>query len=58
MKRIVLSLYIVLATFWLNAQVAINKDGSQPNNSAMLYIKATDAGLLIPRMTQAQGVIS
>jgi hypothetical protein len=40
--------------FQLNAQnVAINTDGSTPDNSAMLDIKSTDKGLLIPRMAQA-----
>ncbi len=36
------------------AQVGINTDGSQPDNSAMLDVKSTDKGILIPRMTQAQ----
>lgn len=34
--------------------VAINNDGSQPASSAMLDIKSTSKGLLIPRMTAAQ----
>jgi hypothetical protein len=34
--------------------VAINADGSTPDNSAMLDIKSTTKGLLIPRMTTAQ----
>jgi len=38
----------------LNAQVAINTDGSAPDNSAMLDIKSTTKGLLIPRMTNSQ----
>jgi len=36
------------------AQVAINTDNSMPDNSAMLDVKSTTNGLLIPRMTQAQ----
>jgi len=36
------------------SQVAINTDGSSPDNSAMLDIKSTSKGLLAPRMTQAQ----
>ncbi len=44
--------------FWLpfliHAQISINTDGSAPDNSAMLDIKSTDKGLLIPRMTQSQ----
>jgi trimeric autotransporter adhesin len=38
----------------VNAQVAINTDGSVPDNSAMLDVKSTAKGLLLPRMTQAQ----
>lgn len=36
------------------AQVALNMDGTSPDNSAMLDIKNTAKGLLIPRMTLAQ----
>ena len=36
------------------AQVAINTDGTSPDASAMLDIKSTVRGLLIPRMTTAQ----
>jgi uncharacterized protein (TIGR02145 family) len=35
----------------LVAQVAITEDGSLPDNSAMLDIKSSTRGLLIPRMT-------
>jgi trimeric autotransporter adhesin len=35
-------------------QVAINTDGSQPNSSAMLDVKSTVKGFLLPRMTTAQ----
>lgn len=34
--------------------VSINKDGSTPNSSAMLDVSATDAGMLLPRMTESQ----
>jgi uncharacterized protein (TIGR02145 family) len=34
-----------------HAQVGINTDGSQPDNSAMLDVKSGDKGILIPRMT-------
>jgi len=36
----------------LCAQVAINTDGSLPDPSAILDIKSTDKGVLIPRMTE------
>jgi len=34
--------------------VAINADGTNPDNSAMLDIKSTTKGILVPRMTTAQ----
>jgi hypothetical protein len=33
--------------------VAINQDGADADVSAMLDVKSTSAGMLIPRMTQA-----
>ena len=39
---------------FLNAQVGINTDNSDPDASAMLDIKSTDKGVLIPRMTTSQ----
>jgi hypothetical protein len=36
------------------AQVAVNTDGSLPNNSAILDVKSTTKGMLIPRMTFAE----
>ena len=38
----------------LAQNTGINADGSLPNTSAMLDVKSTNKGLLIPRMTQAQ----
>ncbi len=52
-----LILFTLLLTISFNnlyAQVGINNDGSNPDNSAMLDVKSTDKGILIPRMTQAQ----
>ncbi|MEZ5082107.1 MAG: tail fiber domain-containing protein [Bacteroidales bacterium] len=40
--------------FAQNQGVAINSDGSQADASAMLDIKSSDGGVLIPRMTQAE----
>ena len=37
-----------------NSQVAVNTDGSTPNASAMLDVKSTTKGLLVPRMTSAE----
>ena len=43
------------ATMTAKAQnVGINTDASTPDNSAMLDVKSTDKGMLIPRMTEAQ----
>jgi hypothetical protein len=36
------------------AQVAINDDGSQPSNKAVLDVKSTTKGMHLPRMTSAQ----
>ncbi|MEI6748882.1 MAG: hypothetical protein WCM93_06955, partial [Bacteroidota bacterium] len=47
--------FILILQIQLFAQnVGINDDGSTPNNSAMLDVKSTGKGLLIPRMTQTQ----
>jgi len=53
MKKIVLLLLVIIS---LNAQsqVAINSDGSVPDNSAMLDVKSTSKGVLVPRMTISQ----
>jgi len=53
MKKIYL---LILSLVWLSSysQVAINTDGSSPDNSAMLDVKSTAKGLLAPRMTSAQ----
>ena len=44
----------------LFSQVAVNTDGSAPDNSAMLEVKSTTKGMLIPRMTltERNGIIS
>ena len=48
----VLSAVIFTTTTAQNA--AINADGATPDNSAMLDVKSTTKGILIPRMTAAQ----
>jgi hypothetical protein len=56
MKKV--ALLVISSLLLLNpnlyAQVAINTDGSSPDNSAMLDVKSSDKGLLIPRLTTAQ----
>ncbi|MEZ5083995.1 MAG: hypothetical protein R2750_11185 [Bacteroidales bacterium] len=55
MKKQVFTILIItvlsLGTF---AQVSINTDGTDPDESAMLDIKSTDKGMLIPRMNETQ----
>ncbi len=49
-----LLLFGILFSSNIFAQVAINSDGSAPTAGAMLDIKSTTSGLLIPRMTELQ----
>jgi len=54
-KIIFVYLILTLTTFTVFSQnVGINDDGSSPDQSAMLDIKSTRKGLLIPRMTESQ----
>ncbi len=50
----IVMLSLLLVTFTLRAQVAINADGSQANAHAILDVKSNDKGMLIPRMTTAE----
>jgi microcystin-dependent protein len=55
MKTFYLFFLLVLVSAISFAQnVGINSDGSAPNASAMLDVKSTSGGILIPRMTEAQ----
>src|ERR1700722_13772452 len=55
MKKLLYLLVILLATHTAAiAQVGLNTDGSNPDSSAMLDIKSTTQGILIPRMTSTQ----
>jgi len=56
MKKIKILMVLIATTAYtgMSAQVAINTDGTGIDNSAMLHLKSTDKGLLIPRMTQAE----
>lgn len=53
MKTII---YFFLLLSWcsVTAQVGINTDGSTPDASALLDLKSSDKGLLLPRLTSAQ----
>jgi hypothetical protein len=54
MKKYFLSLAIMLPSIMIAQSVSINTDGSQPDNTAMLDVKSSTKGLLIPRMTTLQ----
>ncbi len=55
MKQLIISLGVLLILSQnVKSQVSINADGTSPDNSAMLDVKSTSQGLLIPRMTMAQ----
>ncbi len=55
MKKLSLAIAILLLFgSALYAQVSINNDNSEPDNSAMLDVKSTTKGMLIPRMTQSE----
>ncbi len=49
-----LILLVFLTSFFSNAQVGISTDGSNPDASAMLDVKSTEKGILIPRMTYSE----
>jgi hypothetical protein len=53
MKNLLFLLFAAMGMI-AHSQVAINTDGSLPDNSAMLDIKSTVKGMLLPRMTMAQ----
>ncbi|MEI7525869.1 MAG: FISUMP domain-containing protein [Mariniphaga sp.] len=56
MKTAILSILFLLVTTvaGFSQNVGINADGTPPGNSAMLDVKSTSKGFLLPRMTQAQ----
>ncbi len=54
MNTTILTTLLVLLSLGLSAQLSINTDGSDPDGSAMLDVKSTTHGMLVPRMTSAQ----
>jgi hypothetical protein len=52
--KVLLLICLLVIGICIQAQVAINTDGSAPDNSAMLDIKSTSKGVLIPRMSLTQ----
>ena len=56
--KIIISLVVsCIISFNNYAQVAITEDSSNPDTSAMLDIKSTTKGVLIPRMTSAERLL-
>lgn len=53
MKNLIILLFLAIGMF-AHTQVAINTDGSLPDNSAIFDAKSINKGVLLPRMTQAQ----
>ncbi len=47
---------MILITLESNAQVAINTDGAAPNGSAMLDVKSSNRGILIPRIAGTNSI--
>jgi len=45
---------LLILTVQLSAQVSVNTDGSQPDNSSMLDVKSIAKGMLVPRMSAAE----
>jgi len=56
MKITILTTVLVILSLGLSAQVSVNTDGSSPDGSAMLDVKSTDKGMLVPRMDSTQRV--
>ena len=54
MIKCLFPLLLLLTATTLSAQVSVNQDNSAPDPSAMLDVKSTDKGLLIPRMNAVQ----
>jgi hypothetical protein len=53
-SRILIIIMLIQYNLMYAQNVGINDDGSLPNNSAILDLKSTSKGLLLPRLTQAQ----
>jgi hypothetical protein len=56
MKNIFPIFLLLTALNGYGQSVGVNTDGSAPDNSALLDVKSTAKGMLVPRMTEAQRV--
>ena len=52
--KLLITAIILIASYSLKAQVTINSYGSSADPSAMLDVKSSDKGVLMPRLTQTQ----
>ena len=52
--KLLLLTIAIIASFNLTAQVAVNSDGSSADASAMLDVKSSNKGILIPRVSQTE----
>jgi len=57
MKTTILTTLLILISLGLSAQVSINTDGSSADGSAMLDVKSSDKGMLVPRMDSKLRVV-
>lgn len=51
---ILVCIQVMLSLYVTEGQVALSSDGLKPDNSAMLDVRSTNKGMLVPRMTQEQ----
>ena len=51
---IIMTALLLSSPVFVISQVSVNTDGSAPDSKAMLDVKASDKGILIPRLTTAQ----
>ena len=54
MKKLIVPLLFMLLFFTVTAQISINTDNTDPDASAMLDIKSSTKGVLLPRMTTTE----
>ena len=52
--KLLFILIALLQSYGISAQVSINTDGTTPDASAILDLKSTEKGMLIPRMSQTE----
>ncbi|MCR9290971.1 MAG: hypothetical protein NXI23_26680, partial [Bacteroidetes bacterium] len=50
----IFTVFLLFLSIGLSAQISINTDDSNPDASAILDVKSTSLGVLVPRMTTAQ----